>query len=95
MDHKAENIYIWPFTGSLPTPDPEQKNVCGVQAAAMCLPKTSKRNPPPSPDQNRPFPEEPWLLAQHPPTSPREHGLYPLELWETLRPDSFAGPGEE
>lgn len=39
-DHNAENIYMWTFTGSLLTPEPEQMNVCGAQVAAVCPPRT-------------------------------------------------------
>lgn len=39
-DHKAKNIYIWPFKGNLLTPEPEQMNMCGPQGAAVRSPRT-------------------------------------------------------
>ena len=66
-DHKAESIYSWLLTGSVPlTPGPQQNHTCWVQAAAVCHLRQPRDTSLPQ-LWSRPLPGEPRLWAHHSP----------------------------
>ena len=88
-DHKAESIYSWLLTGSVPlTPGPQQNHTCWVQAAAVChLRQPRDTSPSPSFGADR-FLGNRGCGHTTPPTSPQGHGLCAPAHWDALMPDS-------